>query len=59
VAGYDWDISPDGKRFLVIENPQQDKPQTELTVITNLFDLLQERLPTKQSREFALQILPR
>jgi serine/threonine-protein kinase len=59
VAGYDWDISPDGKRFLVIENPQQDKPQTELAVITNLFDLLQERLPTKQSRELSQQMLPR
>jgi serine/threonine protein kinase len=47
VAGYDWDISPDGKRFLLIENKQQDMPQTELVVITNFFKLLKEKLPTK------------
>jgi serine/threonine-protein kinase len=45
VPGYSWDISPDGERFLLLENPAQTKPLTQLVVITNFLDELKRRLP--------------
>ena len=45
ILGYSWDISPDGDRFLLVENPAQDKPQTRLVVITNFFDEIRRRVP--------------
>ena len=47
LRGFEWDLSPDGERFLVIENPEQDRPKRELTVITNFFDELGRRLPSE------------
>ena len=38
VPGYSWDMSPDGERFLVIENPDAGRPLTELVVVSNFFD---------------------
>ena len=46
VAGYSWDLSPDGQRFLVIENPEASSPLTELVVISNFFDEVRRRIPT-------------
>jgi hypothetical protein len=40
IPGWSYDVSPDGKRFLVVENEELDKPTTELAVITNFFDHL-------------------
>jgi len=48
VRGYSWDISPDGKRFLVVENPDQGRALTELTVIHNFFDEIQRRAPSRR-----------
>jgi eukaryotic-like serine/threonine-protein kinase len=47
VPGLSWDISPDGERFLLLQNPAQTKPVTQLTVITNFLDELKRRLPVK------------
>jgi len=40
VAGYSWDISADGRRFLVIEGPEQNEALTELVVLTDFLDRL-------------------
>jgi hypothetical protein len=45
VMGFSWDISPDGERFLLLENPALTKPVTELTVITGFLEELKKRLP--------------
>jgi serine/threonine protein kinase/Tol biopolymer transport system component len=45
VPWYSWDISPDGERFLLLENPAYTKPATQLVVITNFLDELKRRLP--------------
>ena len=38
VPGWSYDVSPDGERFLVIENEDLEKSNSELVVITNFFD---------------------
>jgi serine/threonine-protein kinase len=48
VPGYSWDISRDGGRFLVIENPDQDQALTELTMISNFFDELRRKAPSRR-----------
>jgi len=40
LPGWSYDVSPDGKRFLVVENEELEKAHTELVVITNFFDLI-------------------
>jgi serine/threonine protein kinase len=46
VPGYSWDISPDGERFLLLEDPALNKPVTQLVVITNFLEELKRRLPS-------------
>jgi len=36
--GWSYDVSPDGERFLVVENEELGETTTELIVITNFFD---------------------
>jgi serine/threonine-protein kinase len=38
LPGWSFDVSPDGKRFLVVENEDLEKASSELVVITNFFD---------------------
>ena len=45
IPWYSWDISPDGERFLLLENPAYTKPVTQLVVVTNFLDDLMRRLP--------------
>ena len=44
VPGYSWGMTPDGSRYLLLENPEVLQPVTRLTVITNLFDEIQRRM---------------
>jgi len=48
VPGYSWDMSPDGERFLVVENPDAGRLLTELVVVSNFFDEIQRRVPTTE-----------
>ncbi len=48
VPGYSWDLSPDGERFLVLENPDSGRPLTELVVVSNFFDELRRRVPSPE-----------
>ena len=47
VGGYSWDIAPDGERFLVLTNPDINKPVTRLVVVSNFFDELERRVPAR------------
>jgi len=47
VPGYSWDFSPDGERFLLLENPALNKPVTQLVVVTDFLEELNRLLPTK------------
>ncbi len=45
-----WDISPDGKRFLMIKLPEESAPpasaaQPKITIVVNWFEELKERVP--------------
>ena len=51
IPGFDWDISPDGKEFLLLENKDVLKPVTTLTVVTNFFDELRRRVPPGSAKE--------
>jgi hypothetical protein len=41
-----YDIHPDGKRFLMIKRSQEDAPKTELIVVENWSEELKRRVPT-------------
>jgi serine/threonine-protein kinase len=45
IGGLSYGVAPDGKRFLVVEGPEQTKTLTELTVITNFLDELNRLAP--------------
>jgi Tol biopolymer transport system component len=58
VTGYDdspaWDISPDGKRFLMIKQPAQQPaasapavPRQKINIVVNWFEELKQRVPVK------------
>jgi serine/threonine-protein kinase len=46
IAGYD--ISPDGQRFLMIQEGGQDSAPTQIHVVLNWFEELKRRVPTGQ-----------
>ena len=49
VNGRNWDISPDGRRFLMLKNVGQsgeDAPPPQITVVQNWFDELQRLVPS-------------
>lgn len=45
MTGFDYDIAPDGQRFLILEHTDFLKPATMLTVVTDSFDELKRRIP--------------
>jgi serine/threonine-protein kinase len=45
VTNYSYDISPEGDRFLLVEDPGHTKAIAELTVITNWFEELKRLVP--------------
>jgi len=44
-----YDIHPDGKRFLMIKKAEEDVPVTELIVVENWFEELKRRVPAAKS----------
>ena len=42
-----YDVSLDGRRFLMLKPTQEDVPLTQLNVVLNWFEELKERVPTK------------
>lgn len=45
----DWDVAPDGKRFLVRRPPQTEAGQAKLQVVVNWFDELSRKVPPGRS----------
>ncbi|UCF38227.1 MAG: PD40 domain-containing protein, partial [Acidobacteriota bacterium] len=45
--GTDWDISPDGQRFLITTNVSESGNQAELVVVLNWFEELQSLVPRR------------
>jgi Tol biopolymer transport system component len=52
--GTPWDISPDGKRFLMIKPPESGQspaaappPQPKINIVLNWFEELKQRVPVK------------
>ena len=41
-----WDISPDGKRFLMLKKPTAEAPR-KINIVVNWFEELKQRVPTK------------
>ncbi len=40
-----WDISPDGQRFLMIMPVEQQQPATQINVVLNWFEELKQKVP--------------
>jgi hypothetical protein len=48
VGGMQWDLSPDGKRVVVlkaVQSPGDSKPEHVVVFVQNFFDELQRRAP--------------
>ena len=43
--GPQWDVDPNGERFLVIKNPMPEEVSRELRIVLNWFEELKERVP--------------
>jgi len=46
-AGHTWDISPDGKRFLMIKHSGSAEIPRNINVVVNWFEELKQRVPVK------------
>ena len=44
--GPGYDVSPDGKRFLMVRSETQKSASTQLQVVQNWFEELRHRVPT-------------
>ena len=49
-AHRNYDIHPDGKRFLMIKRSQEDVPTTELIVVENWSEELKRRVPAGKNK---------
>ncbi len=45
VMARDWDVSPDGQRFLVVEGAEAASSPSQLNLVTNWFEELKSRVP--------------
>jgi serine/threonine protein kinase/Tol biopolymer transport system component len=44
IAGVDYDVSPDGQRFLLLKPIEESSPHTQLNIITNWFEELRHKM---------------
>ncbi len=48
VAGANYDVTPDGQRFLMVQaSEQHDSAATQIHVVLNWFEELKQRVPTQ------------
>jgi serine/threonine-protein kinase len=45
IGGWDYDVSPDGQRFLLLKPVEGSWPRTQLRVVTNWFEELKRKVP--------------
>ena len=43
-----WDISPDGKSFIMLRNDDDWEPQRHINITTNFFEELKQKVPTEK-----------
>jgi len=59
--GYTWDISPDGKRFLMMKEPgtttSAEGTPRKIDIVLNWFEELKQRVPVKQQCCFAYPVV--
>ena len=41
-----YDVSPDGQRFLMLKPNEQEQPPTQINVVQNWFEELKQKVPT-------------
>ena len=46
VVGPTWDISPDGKRFLMVKQMSEESENPKISVIVNWFEELKQKVPS-------------
>ena len=44
ISGIEYDVSPDGQRFLLLQPIEESAPRTQLNVVTNWFDELERKV---------------
>ena len=49
VPGRGFDVSPDGRRFLMLKGPEDTGPYTQLNVVTNWFEELKQKAPVGEN----------
>lgn len=47
VSGRSFDVSPDGRRFLVLRPAGEQSPPTQVNLVTNWFEELRRRVPAR------------
>jgi serine/threonine-protein kinase len=47
VPGRNFDVSPDGRKFLVIKNAEQQQTAAQINVVLNWFDELTQKVPVR------------
>ncbi|MFQ5676839.1 MAG: hypothetical protein ACE5G1_13160, partial [bacterium] len=47
IAGVDYDVSPDGQRFLLLKPIEASSPRMQLNVVTNWFSELRRKVPVE------------
>ncbi len=45
IAGRSYDVSPDGRRFLLLKSSEEPSRQTQLNVVTNWFEEVKRKVP--------------
>ncbi|NIW94679.1 MAG: protein kinase [Phycisphaerae bacterium] len=48
IAGVDYDVSPDGRRFLLLKPVEGSWPRTQLRVVTNWFEELKQNVSVRE-----------
>jgi hypothetical protein len=42
-----WDVAPDGKRFLVVKEPEATASEAKMQAVVNWFEELRQKAPRK------------
>jgi len=48
--GDNWDVAPDGQRFLMIQAVEQEQPATQINVVLNWFEELRRKAPVTSDK---------
>ena len=46
LSSRNYDVSPDGQRFLMVKPIEQEQPTAQINVVLNWFEELKQKVPT-------------